>query len=53
MILSGVDAPVYMVTLDGFDTHSNQNGVQSNLLHQLAGGLDSFAQAMQRGWALE
>lgn len=49
MILSGVDAAVYMVTLDGFDTHSNQNGVQNNLLHQLAGALDSFAQAMQRG----
>ncbi|WGZ93329.1 MAG: DUF1501 domain-containing protein [Candidatus Thiothrix putei] len=49
MILTGVDAAVYMVTLDGFDTHSNQNAVQSNLLHQLAGALDSFAQAMQRG----
>jgi uncharacterized protein (DUF1501 family) len=49
MILSGVDATVYMVTLGGFDTHSSQNGVQSNLLHQLAGALDSFAQAMQRG----
>lgn len=49
MILTGVDAAVYMVTLDGFDTHSNQSAVQSNLLHQLAGALDSFAQAMQRG----
>lgn len=49
MILTGVDAAVYMVTLDGFDTHSNQMAVQSNLLHQLAGALDSFAQAMQRG----
>ena len=49
MILSGVDAPVYMVTLNGFDTHGNQHAVQGNLLHQLAGGLDSFAQAMQRG----
>lgn len=49
MILSGVDATVYMVTLDGFDTHTNQNNVQSNLLHHLGGALDSFAQAMQRG----
>lgn len=49
MILSGVDATVYMVTLDGFDTHTNQVNVQSNLLHQLAAGLNSFAQAMQRG----
>lgn len=49
MILAGVDAPVYLVTLDGFDTHSNQAAVQSNLLHQLAGALMSFAQAMEQG----
>ena len=49
MILTGVDAAVYTVTLDGFDTHSNQNSVQSNLLYQLSGALDSFAQAMQKG----
>ncbi|MDX9990201.1 DUF1501 domain-containing protein [Thiothrix unzii] len=49
MILSGVDAPVYLVTQEGFDTHSNQVVAHSNLLHHLAGGLDSFARAMQRG----
>lgn len=49
MILSGVDAAVYLVTLDGFDTHTNQHNVQSQLLQHLAGALDSFAQAMQRG----
>lgn len=49
MILSGVDAAVYTVTLGGFDTHSNQVATQGNLLHHLAGALDSFAQAMQRG----
>ena len=49
MILSGVDSAVYTVTLGGFDTHSNQPSVQGNLLHHLAGGLDSFARAMQRG----
>ncbi len=48
MILSGVEARVYLVTLDGFDTHANQNNTQSNLLHHLAGALTSFAQAMQR-----
>ncbi len=48
LIVSGVDIPVYLVTLDGFDTHVNQNVTQSNLLHHLAGGLSSFAQAMQR-----
>lgn len=48
MILSGVDAAVYMVTLDGFDTHSHQNRTQNNLLHHLAGGLNSFAQSMKQ-----
>ncbi len=49
MILSGVDATVYMVTLDGFDTHSNQINTQSNLLYRLAGALDSFAKSMKKG----
>ncbi|QTR49861.1 DUF1501 domain-containing protein [Candidatus Thiothrix anitrata] len=49
MILSGVNASVYLVTQEGFDTHSNQVVAHSNLLHHLAGGLDSFARAMQRG----
>ncbi len=49
MILSGVDATVYTVTLGGFDTHSNQPATQGNLLNHLAGALDSFARAMQRG----
>lgn len=49
MILSGVDTSVYWVTLVGFDTHSNQNAIHSNLLHHLADGLDAFARAMQRG----
>lgn len=49
MILSGVDAAVYMVTLDGFDTHSNQINTQSNLLYRLAGALDSFAKSMKKG----
>ena len=40
---------VYLVTQEGFDTHSNQVVAHSNLLHHLAGGLDSFARAMQRG----
>jgi uncharacterized protein (DUF1501 family) len=48
IVLSGVDAAAYLVTLDGFDTHSNQLNTQNNLLHHLAGGLDSFAQAMKR-----
>ena len=48
MILSGIDSPVYKVTQDGFDTHSGQRGAQDNALFQVAGGLASFQQAMQK-----
>ncbi|MBU0655061.1 MAG: DUF1501 domain-containing protein [Gammaproteobacteria bacterium] len=49
MILSGVDAAVYVVTLDGFDTHSGQINMQSNLLNRLAGALNSFSTSMKKG----
>jgi uncharacterized protein (DUF1501 family) len=50
MILSGVDAPVYKVTQEGFDTHAGQITAQSNALFQLANGINDFANAMnQRG----
>ncbi len=48
MILSGVDAPVYKVTQDGFDSHANQNQLQNNSLFQLASGISSFANVMER-----
>lgn len=48
MIISGVDAPVYKVTQDGFDTHASQRGGQDNSLYHLANGLASFQKAMQR-----
>ena len=48
MIISGIDSPVYKVTQDGFDTHSGQRGAQDNALFQVAGGLASFQQAMER-----
>ena len=32
MIISGVDAPVYYVSLSGFDTHNNQKARQERLL---------------------
>ncbi|HIQ16249.1 MAG TPA: DUF1501 domain-containing protein [Leucothrix sp.] len=49
MILNGVDAPVYKVTQEGFDTHSSQATPHGNALYQLANGISSFAQVMQRG----
>ncbi len=48
MIINGVDAPVYKVTQDGFDTHSGQRGGQDNGLYQVANGLASFQKSMQR-----
>lgn len=48
MIINGIDAPVYKVTQDGFDTHSGQRGAQDNGLYQLANGLASFQKSMQR-----
>ena len=48
MILCGVEAPVYKVTQDGFDTHANQEGAQNNSLYQLAHGLKTFATAMKK-----
>lgn len=48
MILSGVDAPVYKVRQDGFDTHAGQVTAQSNALFQLANGLHSFAHVMKQ-----
>ncbi|HIP81528.1 MAG TPA: DUF1501 domain-containing protein [Leucothrix mucor] len=48
MILSGVDAPVYKVTQDGFDTHSGQRGAQDTGLYTVANGLASFAKTMKQ-----
>jgi len=48
MIINGVDAPVYKVTQDGFDTHSGQRGGQDNGLYQVANGLASFQRSMQQ-----
>lgn len=48
MIVSGIDAPVYKVTQEGFDTHVGQKGPQENALYQLGHGLASFADTMQR-----
>ncbi len=48
MIVCGVDAPVYKVTQDGFDTHVGQKGPQGNALYQVGHGLASFADTMKR-----
>lgn len=42
MIAGGLNAPVFSVSLDGFDTHTNQLRTQSGLLKQLSEGVTAF-----------
>ncbi len=42
MITGGVNAPVFTVSLDGFDTHANQQRSQAGLLKQLSDSLLAF-----------
>lgn len=48
MIIAGIDAPVYKVTLDGFDMHSGQVGRHNNVLYQLDHALTRFATTMKQ-----
>ncbi|PZM80927.1 MAG: transcriptional initiation protein Tat [Candidatus Melainabacteria bacterium] len=42
MITGGVSAPIFTVSLDGFDTHANQQRAQAGLLKQLSDTLLAF-----------
>lgn len=42
MISGGVTAPVFTVSLDGFDTHVNQQRAQASLLKQLSDSIAAF-----------
>ncbi|MEM9895107.1 MAG: DUF1501 domain-containing protein, partial [Bacteroidota bacterium] len=42
MIISGVDAPIYYVSLSGFDTHNNQKGRQARLLKTYSDAVKVF-----------
>ncbi len=44
MISGGVNSRVYTVSLDGFDTHTNQERLQNNLLTQFSDGVGAFWQ---------
>jgi len=48
MINSGVDIPVYKISLSNFDTHSSQIHQHAKLLKMLADSLHAFAQNMKR-----
>jgi uncharacterized protein (DUF1501 family) len=47
MISMGVGARVYNLSLEGFDTHANQNLILPNLLSQLSDGLSAFQADLQ------
>jgi len=47
LIDAGLSTRVYYVSLDGFDTHSDQAGAHAGLLSQLAGSLAAFAEDLQ------
>jgi len=53
LIDAGLATRVYYVTLDGFDTHSDQAAVHGNLLEQLDGALAAFAEDLQSHAHLE
>ena len=42
MLVGGVDAKIFTITHDGFDTHSNQLGVQNRLLKAFSDGIAAF-----------
>lgn len=49
LIKGGLETKLYMVTLDGFDTHANQNGQHPKLLEELSGAVDSFYRDLGAG----
>lgn len=48
MIVNGMNAPVYKVSLEGFDTHASQVDQHNNLMNHLGGGLYAFSKAMKQ-----
>ncbi|MEW6702944.1 MAG: DUF1501 domain-containing protein [Bacteroidota bacterium] len=52
LIAGGLETPVYLATLDGFDTHANQANTHQTLLSRLGESLKSFqADLEQLGFA--
>ncbi len=48
MIISGVDSPVYYVSLSGFDTHNNQKARQERLLEMYSESVAVFADDLKQ-----
>jgi len=49
LIRGGLDTPLYMVTLDGFDTHARQRDLHPALLGELAGAIRDFYADLDAG----
>jgi uncharacterized protein (DUF1501 family) len=49
LIKGGLGTKLYMVTLDGFDTHAGQNNIHATLLNVLAKGLRAFYEDLAVG----
>lgn len=47
LINSGVETEIFYVSLDGFDTHANQNGRQGNLLKKYSEGISAFTKDLK------
>jgi uncharacterized protein (DUF1501 family) len=47
MIVTGVDAQAYNISLGGFDTHANQFETQSTLLKQFADSIAAFQKDLE------
>ncbi len=48
LIKGGLSTRLYMVTLDGFDTHAAQNNIQPYLLNVLSTGIQNFFADLQK-----
>lgn len=47
LIISGIDAVVFYVSMTGFDTHVNQKGRQDRLLKEFSQGLNSLTEDLK------
>ncbi len=51
LIIAGAVVPMYKLTIDGFDTHSNQRERQDKLLTEVSEGLGALREALMAGGA--
>src|SRR5690606_28013738 len=47
LIAGGLETPVYLTSVGGFDTHSNQSNSHANLLQNLSGSISAFMEDLK------